>query len=159
MNSIALQRVEARFAGRPPLDLVACARLLSRAHAAHALDLGAKHVPPCAEARHGRKLGRIQGLDAFWSAVALQAAITDLVEEHPAAVRGSLAADLSRFAERQLRDVADPACAENVGFPIHALLPPRRYLPDHLPAALVAVFGDALELTPCALAARSEYKP
>lgn len=96
---------------------------------------------------------RVQGLDAFWAAVALQAAIADLIEEHPDTVRGALASDLRRFAGRQLRDVADPAGAGNAGFPIGALLPPRRYLPDQLPAALSEVFGEALDLTPCALAA------
>lgn len=66
VNCIALLRVEAKFVGRPPLDLVACARLLSRAHAAHAahaLDLGARRVSPIAEAKHGRRLDRVQGLD------------------------------------------------------------------------------------------------
>lgn len=153
MNSVAFARIERAFAQRPPLDLVACARCLSRAHAAHALDLGAKRVPLHAEAAHGRKVERVRGLDGFWSAVALQAAITDLLEEHPYAVRGSLAADLVRFGERQSWDVTDPAGANNPGFPLHALLPPRRYLPDTLPAALVEVFGGALDLAPCALAA------
>ncbi|KQP60536.1 hypothetical protein ASF52_09510 [Methylobacterium sp. Leaf112] len=153
MNCIALQRVEAKFAGRPPLDLVACARLLSRAHAAHALDLGTRRVPPCVEAKHARRVVRVQGLDYFWAVVALQAAIADLIEEHPYTVRGALASDLRRFAGRQLRHVADPAGAVNTGFPIQALLPPRRYLPDTVPAALVEVFGEALDLMPCALAA------
>ena len=155
MNSIALQRVEAKFAGRPPLDLVSCARLLSRAHAAHALDLGARRVPLCTEAKHARRLRRVPGLDQFWGAVALQAAIFDLVEEHRSTVKGTLAADRTRFADRQLREVADPAGAANAGFAIQALLPPRRYLPDILPAALVEVVSEALDLTPHTLRHRS----
>lgn len=153
MNSTAFSRIEARFAGRPPLDLVACARVLSRGHAAHATELGTRRGPSRSQGTHERYLARAHEFDRFWAAVALHAAFTDLAEEHAATMSATLLSDPMRFRDRHARNIADPPLAEAVNRPMRLLLPPRRCLPAILPSALEAVFGFDLDITPSAHAA------
>ncbi|KQO49740.1 hypothetical protein [Methylobacterium sp. Leaf85] len=147
-NCAAAERVEARFAHLPALALVEAARALSRGHAAYAAGLVARHGSPAPGTAMARKVDRARDLDRLWSGIALQAAIRDIVEEHPDTLGRPLISDVLRAAERQMRDLADPEGTDGRQVALRLLLPPRQHLPAILPPALAAVFGSDLDHTP-----------
>ncbi|KQP08300.1 hypothetical protein ASF26_21525 [Methylobacterium sp. Leaf93] len=147
-NCAAAERVEARFAHLPSLALVEAARILARGHAAHAAGLAARHGSPTLGSPTARKVARARDLDRLWSGIALQAAIRDIVEEHPGTLGRPLVSDVIRAAEREMRDLADPEGTDGRQVALRLLLPPRQHLPVTLPPALTAVFGADLKHTP-----------
>lgn len=148
MTSVAFARIEARFADRPPLDLVACARTLSRGHAAYAIELTGERAPSRSAEARGRQIARAHELDYFWATIALHAALIDLEEEHAEGIPSMLMSDLTRLKDKHARDIVDPLFADSTNTPLRLLLPPRRHLPDHLPAALIEIFGEDLARPP-----------
>ncbi|GJD97302.1 hypothetical protein OCOJLMKI_4531 [Methylobacterium iners] len=144
MNCRSFELVERAFHERPLLEMAACARLLSRAHEAHTLAL--THPRTAQKAEHAR------ALSSFWSGVGLWAGIEDLIEEHHEQISSCLRADLLRLQARSTRDLTEPH-PDRDGRQLHLLLPPREYLPNEIPAALVEVLRYSPTITQISLAA------